>query len=65
MKTFGEFLKKPTARCNYSLFIYDGDLLPEPQLEEIGRAQDGQVIILHHQELAALIGSNFTDLVPA
>jgi hypothetical protein len=62
MQRFREFLNA-TARCNYSLFIYDGALLPEPQLEEIVKAQDDEVIILHHQELAALISSNFTDLV--
>ena len=46
---------------NYSLFIYDGELLPEQQIEEIA-AGDGDVIVLHHQELAALIDSNFTML---
>jgi len=63
MKAFRAFLKG--AHPNYSLFIYDGELLPEPQLEEIVKAQDDQVIILHHQELAALISSHFTDLVAA
>jgi len=62
MKRFGAFLKE-TERANYSLFIYDGELLPEPQLQEIIEARDEpNIIILHHQELAALIDSNFTVL---
>lgn len=62
MKRFGTFLKE-TERANYSLFIYDGELLPEPQLQEIIEARDEpNIIILHHQELAALIDSNFTVL---
>ena len=63
IKRFGEFLRD-TAHCNYSLFLYDGELLPEPQLQAIvEETQDESVIILHHQELAALIDSNFTNLV--
>ena len=61
IKRFGTFLKA-TGRSNFSLFIYDGELLPEPQLQEIVEAEDAQVIVLHHQELAALIDSNFTAL---
>jgi hypothetical protein len=64
MKRFGTFLQT-TGRCNYSLFIYDGELLPELQLREIAEAQDDAIIILHHQELAALIGSHFTNLAAA
>lgn len=64
LKTFSEFLKG-TARSNYSLFIYDGELLPEPILKDIAEAQTEPVIILHHQELAALIDSNFTTMVVA
>jgi TIR domain len=58
---FCAFLKE-TGRANYSLFIYDGDLLPPGQLEDLAGGQDENVIILHHQELAALIDSNFTML---
>lgn len=61
MKVFRDFLNG-TARSNHSLFIYDGELLPEPQLREIVEAEDEPVIILHHQEIAALIDSNFTIL---
>lgn len=62
MKRFGEFLRQ-SDRANYTLFIYDGELLSELQLKEIIEAQDEpDVLILHHQELAALIDSNFTVL---
>jgi hypothetical protein len=58
---FCTFLKS-IGRANYSLFIYDGEILRSQQLEDIVGLQDGNVIILHHQELAALIDSNFTML---
>jgi hypothetical protein len=62
MRRFGEFLRD-TDRCNYSLFIYDGELLTDLQLLEIIEAQDEpNIIILNHQELAALINSNFSML---
>ncbi|HKC64872.1 MAG TPA: toll/interleukin-1 receptor domain-containing protein [Pyrinomonadaceae bacterium] len=62
MRRFGEFLTS-TDRCNFSLFIYDGELLTEPQLQEIIEEQnEPDIIILHHQELAALIDSNFSML---
>jgi hypothetical protein len=64
LKKFAEFLKT-TARSNYSLFIYDGELLPEPILKDIAEAQSEPVIVLHHQELATLIDSNFTTVAPA
>jgi hypothetical protein len=63
IRRFAEFLRA-TVRCNYSLFLYDGDLLPEIQLREIvEKNRDEPLIILHHQELAALIDSNFTNLM--
>ena len=61
IKRFCKFLIS-TGRANYSLFIYDGELLSPPQLQEIVESQSEDVIILHHQELAALIDSNFTKL---
>lgn len=61
IKCFCGFLNS-SGRANYSLFIYDGELLPQPQLQELIESQGDQVIILHHQELAALIDSNFTTL---
>ena len=64
LKRFAEFLKS-TARSNYSFFIYDGEILPKPILEEIAESQSEPVIILHHQELATLIDSNFTTMVAA
>lgn len=64
LKKFAEFLKS-TARSNHSLFIYDGELLPEPILKDIVEAQSEPLIILHHQELATLIDSDFTTVVAA
>jgi hypothetical protein len=63
LQRFREFLKN-AERPNYSLYIYDGELIPEPQLKDIIEAAPGDdgVVILHHQELAALIDSNFTNL---
>ncbi|HJT20759.1 MAG TPA: toll/interleukin-1 receptor domain-containing protein [Nitrospira sp.] len=61
IKRFCRFVSA-TGRANYSLFIYDGELLPPPQLQDIIENQPEDVIILHHQELAALIDSNFTKL---
>lgn len=61
IKRFCDFLSL-TGRANYSLFIYDGELLSAPQLQELVEGQPEEVIILHHQELAALIDSNFTKL---
>jgi len=57
---FTAFLDQ-TGRGNYSLFIYDGEVLPDHQLEDIA-AGDENIIVLHHQEIAALIDSNFTTL---
>jgi len=61
IKRFCEFLSA-MGRGNYSLFIYDGELLAPPQLQELVEDQPEEVIILHHQEIAALIDSNFTKL---
>lgn len=60
LSRFHAFLDS-TGRGNYSLFIYDGELLTEQQLEEIAGGEEN-VIVLHHQELAVLIESNFTML---
>lgn len=59
---FLKFLES-TQKTNYSLFVYDGDLIPEPELNDIAEEQqDSSLIILHHQELATLIRTNFTTL---
>ena len=60
LNRFDAFLKD-TGRGNYSLFIYDGELLPPPQLEDLAAGEE-DVIVLHHQELAALIDSHFRVL---
>ena len=49
-------------QTNHALFIYGGELIPEMELEEISQTHQSPAIILHHQELAALIDSNFTNL---
>jgi hypothetical protein len=65
MDAFSAFLKK-SGRPNHALYIYDGELIPEPQLKEIIEATppDDGVVILHHQELATLIDSNFSTFTP-
>ena len=62
---FAGFLKN-SGNCNHSLYIYDGELIPEPELNDIikKRPSNEGVVILHHQELAALIDSHFTKLSP-
>lgn len=63
MKAFSDFMAK-SGRPNHSLYIYDGEVIPESQLVAFIQAnpsKDG-VAILHHQELAALIDPNFTTL---
>jgi hypothetical protein len=65
MGTFSAFLRR-NDRSNHALYIYDGALIPEPELKGIIEStppEDG-VVILHHQELAALIDSNFTTFTP-
>jgi TIR domain-containing protein len=62
MKRFWAFVKE-AKHHNFSLFLYDGELIPRPQLQKIvEETEDESAIILHHQELAALIDSNFTNL---
>lgn len=46
-------------RANHSLFVYDGELWPEDDLKH---CSDDDMIILHHQELSALLASHFTKL---
>jgi TIR domain len=62
LNRFREFLKT-SQWANHSLYIYDGPLLPDSALMDI-YDPDGEerFVILHHQELANLIHSNFTTL---
>ncbi|WP_456309912.1 toll/interleukin-1 receptor domain-containing protein [Serratia proteamaculans] len=55
---FNDFLSTQ-PQANYSLFIYDGDLLSD---EELAEWLDIGTIILHHQEISALLASNFTKV---
>ncbi len=65
VRVFANFLAA-TPRGNHSLFVYDGQLVPAPQLSEISAqaAIEGaeEVVLLHHQELPTLIDSDFTML---
>ena len=61
VERFRKYLQA-TGRSNYSLFIYDGDLLSQVEIEDIVRNETEELIILHHQELASLITSHFTTL---
>ena len=60
MKAFSAFINK-VGHPNFSLYIYDGELIPEPQLNIIinENPTKDSIFILHHQELATLIESNF------
>jgi len=59
---FRQFLRE-SPWANHSLYIYDGPLLPDSALVDV-HDPDGEerFVILHHQELANLIHSNFTTL---
>jgi len=61
IKRFHSFLDG-AGHVNHSLFIYDGELLPDHEVQEFAEGIPDSVVILHHQELAALIDSNFTML---
>lgn len=64
LRRFEAYLLK-AGHANYSLFIYDGELLPDHEVQELARDCPGFVVVLHHQELAALIDSHFTMLSAA
>lgn len=61
IKRFHSFLSG-AGHVNHSLFIYDGELLPDHEVLEFAKGLPDSVVILHHQELAALIDSHFTML---
>lgn len=59
-------LDNARPRANYALYVYDGALVPPSQLEEVRQSarldESTDIIILHHQEIAALLHTNFTSL---
>jgi hypothetical protein len=61
IRRFHDFLSE-AGHVNHSLFIYDGELLPNHDVLELAKESPDSVVILHHQELAALIDSHFTML---
>lgn len=65
LNAFSAFMAK-VGHPNYSLYIYDGEIIPEPQLVTFIKANPSKdsIFILHHQELAALIDSNFAIKSP-
>jgi hypothetical protein len=61
LKRFCEFLAK-AGLPNHSLYVYDGEVIPEPELNQFIKEHEEPVVILHHQELTALLNSNFMSL---
>lgn len=60
-KHFKDFISNQ-PHANYSLFIYDGELLSDDELADLAELLDSETIILHHQEISALLASNFTKV---
>lgn len=52
-------------RANYALYIYDGPVIPSAEMDDIISAahleDSSDLIILNHQEVKALLHSNFTS----
>jgi hypothetical protein len=61
IKRFQEYLTA-IGHANHSLFIYDGELLPDREVQDFAKGYPDFVVILHHQELATLINSHFMML---
>lgn len=61
MHRFKKFLDN-SDKSNYSLFVYDGELLSDRELAELLDEDSHDMLVLHHQELSSLIGSNFSTL---
>lgn len=61
IRRFEDYLKQ-SGHANYSLFIYDGELLPDHEVQDLVKGCPDFVVVLHHQELAALIDSHFSVL---
>jgi hypothetical protein len=61
LKRFYEYMRS-SGHFNHSLFIYEGEMLSKVEMESLATNVPDPVVVLHHQELAALIDSNFTKL---
>jgi hypothetical protein len=60
VRRFREFIQS-RAGANFTLFIYDGEIMAESQLGDFADAGvHDSILYLHHQELVPLISSNFT-----
>lgn len=64
IRRFEAYLSK-AGHANHSLFIYDGVLLPDHEVQVLVKGCPDFVVVLHHQELAAPIDSHFTMLSAA
>lgn len=61
IRRFHTFINN-AGHANHSLFIYDGDILPDHEVREFSKGIPDSVVILNYQELAPLIDSHFTML---
>lgn len=62
VQRFREFIRS-RAGANFTLFIYDGEVMADSQLDAFsGAGANDSILFLHHQELVPLISSNFTAL---
>jgi hypothetical protein len=56
------------ARANFNLFIYDGEILPAPEIEQLYMEESLEnvvdLLVLHHQELLPLLASDFKRISP-
>jgi hypothetical protein len=70
LHSFVEYITKEDAArpANFRVFIYDGEILPDPEIEDIytqERLHDGtNLIMLHYVELGTLVASDFQRLSP-
>lgn len=61
LQRYRRFIDEATHH-NHSLFIYDGDLLSNMEVEDFIESEDDPVDILHFSQLAPYIASDFTEL---
>lgn len=60
---FVKHLEGMTPAANYKLYVYDGRVISLEEIQEIQRQarieEENSIIILHNQEIAALLNTNF------
>lgn len=66
LSAFAKHLMNASPNANYALYVYDGMVIPQSQIKEVMFAarieEETSIIILHTQEVAALLHSNFKSL---